>query len=343
LAAKGTLLDILLVIGLLVICFVFLKRNSLTRYTSGKSQPKTGTFHASQSDNAPNDETTERGSRKSFKLVGKEIGDLRPQECHTQDYKINELATVIIAFNDYQFYNLKTTIESVVSFETDHIQEIIIVDDGSTLKYIIEECDAFIKTIPKARLLRHENQIGQLKSRVAAMGVAKSDIVVFLDVSVVCSRGWLDPLIVMLIKYPRYIAVPHYDSLRDPVAMEYTSTSRNLLATWTWNFVIKMRRIEDYRIHDRTQYIVSPALRGNAFAVRRSFLKTIGSLDESFEDGGGEYMDLSLKTCCVMVGFLSRRAPGLECSTSTLPLRYSHARTCGTSLTRTSRGKSTVL
>ena len=49
------------------------------------------------------------------------------------------LATIIIDFYDYQLYDLKVTIGSVLQFSRmDLVKEIIIVDDGSSLDYIIQ-------------------------------------------------------------------------------------------------------------------------------------------------------------------------------------------------------------
>ena len=79
----------------------------------------------------------------------------------------------------------------------------------------------YIAGLPKARLVRHPTQRGSLRSRMDALASASTatDTLVFLDHNVVVSKGWLEPLLDLLAKEPRVIAVPHYDQIPDPVTV----------------------------------------------------------------------------------------------------------------------------
>ena len=51
------------------------------------------------------------------------------------------MASIIVEFFDYQLYDLKVTVGSVLlNTPADLIKEIIIVDDGSTLDHLIKVC-----------------------------------------------------------------------------------------------------------------------------------------------------------------------------------------------------------
>lgn len=229
----------------------------------------------------------------------RQIPDLRSRECKRNLYSLNEKATLVIDFNDYQFYDLKNTIQSVLNQHYDQLlEEIIVIDDGSTLEYIRQDVEKYLGMVPKTRLVQFKTQRGTLKSRIAAMSEVKTDIVVFLEANVLCGRGWLEPLIDVLIKDHNVIALPHYDRVHSPVSLEYQATASDLLATPTWNFGIQMRPSRDAPNQAYTQkyFYASPALRGNAFALRKSFLDSIGSFDGNFEEGGGDIFELSLRT-----------------------------------------------
>jgi len=108
--------------------------------------------------------------------------------------------------------------------------------------------------------------------------------------------GWLEPLLDLLQKDPNTVAVPHYDLVHDPVSLAYKKTSDFSVATFSWNLAVRMRNATELPITNRR--IASPVLRGNAFAVRKELLVSLGGYDVStlLEDGGGgEHIELSLR------------------------------------------------
>jgi len=306
---KATVIDVLLVVGLIVFILYFLKRQGIMFGSNRREFGSSSDFTGQQGTSGrPGSRTVlpgapasgpqgQAGAQNQIEARIKLIADQRSDKCKTEKYdKLKEMVSIVMVFYDYQFYNLRTTISSILNVDSSRIAEIIIVDDGSTLKYIMDDCDAYVKSLRGVRLIRHKTQIGQLKSRLAGYNEAKSDIVMFLDVTVVVSRGWLEPIIDLLVSFPNIIAMPHYDHILDPVTMDYRHTPINLVASWSWNLAIRMRLTPDTRILQDSRFITSPAVSGSAFAVRKAFLNSLGSLDEGMEDGGGEYLDLSLKT-----------------------------------------------
>ena len=89
------------------------------------------------------------------------IQDSRPKDCISMSYSISEKVSIIITFFDYQLYDLKATIDSVRLHTPDElIQEIIMVDDGSTLDYIKDDAKLYSDKVQKSRLLRLESREG---------------------------------------------------------------------------------------------------------------------------------------------------------------------------------------
>lgn len=227
----------------------------------------------------------------------KVIKDSRPSECQKMQYGPQQRATIIVHFNDYQFYDLKNTIGSLLLHGNMHlIEEIIVVDDASSLDYIVQESIAFFKAIPKSRFLRNRapEQMGVAKARTLAAKEAHTNYLIFLDCWTICNKGWLEPLLDMLSKDPNTIAVPYQDRIHDPVSLEYLKSRDNQIARLSWNLAIRIR--EDQPVKMTSGYHHSPAIRGNVFAVRKDFFFSIGAYDVSLDsDGGGEHAELSIR------------------------------------------------
>ncbi len=95
----------------------------------------------------------------------KKITDARPTECASKLFRATDKVSIIITFFDYQFYDLKMTIDSVrLHTPEQSIQEIIMVDDGSTLDYIKEDARLYAQKLSNAKLIRVEQREGKFVS-----------------------------------------------------------------------------------------------------------------------------------------------------------------------------------
>jgi len=136
--------------------------------------------------------------------------------------------TITVEYSDYEFYDIKNTVDSCVlvhaAVATSRIQQIIAVD-SSTLDYIIDEARQYFTSLPKTTLLRSADvRLSSAQARTAAMSVATGDLVVFLDSTVVCGPGWLEPLVDAAVRHPDSIVTPHLDRLRDPVSQSVSQS-----------------------------------------------------------------------------------------------------------------------
>ena len=308
--ANGVVLDIVLLSVFLGLVYVFVQRRGYLHGPSGAPRPRAFTQlrHVSESSNQNGAQKTNGASAQlpvalteTPKLGGlvdprvAAITDVRPTPCRDKRYDdVQPAVSVIIDFFDYQFFDMKTTLGSVLAHTPAQlIREIIIIDDGSTLDYIIKEADLYVTKLPNARMLRNGGREGVTRARLKGAASATAPVLVFLDTTVVCARGWLEPLLQLIAAEKSVIAVPHYDSINDPVSYDYKSTANSLVTTFSWRLNVRM--VERAQASDVTAPLASPVMRGNAFAVGKAYFETLGGYDEGFTEAGGENLELSLR------------------------------------------------
>ncbi|KAK2162412.1 hypothetical protein LSH36_99g04051 [Paralvinella palmiformis] len=225
----------------------------------------------------------------------KKSPDYRSAECKNKKYHITDQVSIVTVFFDYSFHDLKTTVGSILhNTPMELVKEIIIVDDASSLDYIVDKSREYVKTIDKARLIRNREHLSMGASRMTGLKETKADTVIFLDTNVVVSKGWLEPLMGLLNTESNVIAVPHFDSINDPVSYEYKGTIDSLTASLSWSLSVRMTKSEE-QLTDPTMPLKSPALRGNAMAVNKAHLQALGGYDEDLGEGGGHNLELSLR------------------------------------------------
>ncbi len=225
----------------------------------------------------------------------KKIPDTRPAQCKEVTYKTTRKVTIIVDFFDYQFYDLKTTLGSVLQYTpTEIIHEILVIDDGSTLEYIKQDSKAFVDKIRKAKILRLPNKVSIGRARMEAVKQATSEILVFLENNIICNEGWIQPLLHELESNHSAIVVPHFDNINDPVSYEYQSTAANLVTGFSWSLTMRMAQVSDN--NDVTKPLDTAVMRGSAFIMTRKLFDKIGGFDEDIEDIGGQNIEMSFRT-----------------------------------------------
>jgi hypothetical protein len=229
---------------------------------------------------------------------------------------------------------LSSIFHDVQQIDRETLAEIVLVDVASSLKHIQRDADAYVQSfrkslqhgqyLPPIRLVRVEaprsTSAGkgdkQRRWPLAALAeAATTNIVVFVDPGVVVGHGWLTPLVHPLLfdrkrrlRRTQLMAVEsHLDRLRSPIDLNYRPTTDDMMPVPSWSLAVRMRRVpfrqeseekkSNYSDNEVPLYRPAPVLRGSAFAVRIRDLKHIGGLfnEELDVDGGGEYLDLSLR------------------------------------------------
>ena len=307
----GLITDLVLLVIFLTLVFVFIQRRGYMNKINHGAESLRNSGDSSQGHQLRRFEVDER-IRK--------IPDTRSIQCRVHSYRVDLKVSIIITFTDYQFYDLKTTVASVIHNTAPNlIEEIIVVDDGSTLDYIKEDSKSFAQSVPIVKLIRVENKVGVANARTRGVKEAKTQYLVFLDSSVVCNEGWLPPLTESMRKERSTVAVPHYDSINDPVSYEYSVTHAELLTTFSWSLTMRMSPSHVTKTDLVDSSIKSPVTRGTAFAVRRRFFEDIGGFDLSMNAAGAESLEFSIRVwlCggeikvlpCSRVGVLNLKDP----------------------------------
>lgn len=138
--------------------------------------------------------------------------------CHSHTFP-DDLPTtsIIIVFHNEGNSTLLRTLTSIIlRSPIKYIHEVILVDDASigrgeqrlnsicsflivclfVVDYLKDNLEAFLKDFPvPARVLRNENRLGLIKSRLRGAEIATGDTLTFLDAHIECSPGWLEYLL----------------------------------------------------------------------------------------------------------------------------------------------------
>lgn len=315
----STMCDVILLLSLTSLGTVF-----LTRYAEVASRNSPSEFPAAEmtsSDEELDGKSPPSGpsgpgtgtsvSQQTVDDVLRRVPDTRPAACHSRKYQHLPVATIVVVFNDYEFYDAKLTLASILrDAELSHlVTEILLVDDASSREQVLQDTQNYLrsvsKSLPVVRLVRLARRMGRVEARSLAVAQhVTNDVVVCVDAGVVCVPGWLSPLLDLVSSASdgqTTVAVPHYDHLSHPITLEYEETHSDLVAALSWSLTIRMRRqlITQDTDDDGALWRTVPVLRGEVFAVRRSFLSSIGGLYDSrleFGTGAGEHIDLSLRT-----------------------------------------------
>ena len=317
---RGRFIDLLVIIVFLVIVYIFMVRHR--NHVKSTSLPEN---HVIVPVDTPllvpkiaTDVTKDEKDQARITEIIEHVPDFRSESCKAVTHDDLFPTSIIIDFFDYSFYDMRVTITSIIKFTPESlIREIIIIDDGSTLDHIIEEAKMYVDKLPKAVLLRNEDREGQGRARIRGAKEAMGANLVFVDANVVVAPGWLEPLAAFINKEKGVIAVPHPDRVNDPVSYQFVKTEDGLTASLNWRLEVVMSRTKD--VQQKDEAYTSPVIRGSIFAVTKDYFKAIQGLDSHLSDGGGDSLELSLRTwiCggslkvvpCSRVGILNYKDP----------------------------------
>ena len=98
--------------------------------------------------------------------------------------------SVIIIFHNEAWSTLMRTIYSVINRSPEHLlDEIILVDDASTMDHLGKRLEDAVNAMDKVKLVRQPNRQGLMRTRMSGVRVAKGKILTFLDSHIEVSGG----------------------------------------------------------------------------------------------------------------------------------------------------------
>ncbi|KAM9010789.1 polypeptide N-acetylgalactosaminyltransferase 5 [Ara ararauna] len=250
-----------------------------------KSRWKEGNFNVYLSDLIP---------------VDRAIADTRPAGCSEQRVHDDLPNTsIIMCFVDEVWSTLLRSVHSVLSRSPPHlIEEVILVDDFSTKKYLKEKLDKYMLRFPKVKILHLNERHGLIRARLAGAEIAKGAILTFLDSHVECNVGWLEPLLERVHLSRTKVACPVIEVISDK-DMSYMTVDnfQRGIFTWPMNFgwrqipqeIIKKNKIKE------TDIIRCPVMAGGLFSIDKKYFFELGMYDPGLDVWGGENMEISFK------------------------------------------------
>ena len=103
---------------------------------------------------------------------------------------------MVVCFHNEAWSVLLRTVHSILDRSPAHlIDEIILVDDASTMNHLKEELDTYMAQYPKVRVIRAPERVGLIRARLLGAKYVKAPVITYLDSHCECTQGWLEPLL----------------------------------------------------------------------------------------------------------------------------------------------------
>ena len=236
-------------------------------------------------------------------LVSKRIGfhrkinDTRHQHCLDKTFPENlPTASVIICFYNEDFYTLLRSVFSVIRRSPpDLIKEIILVNDNSDDKDIIEKVENELETNLELSIVRFftpEERLGLIRSRIFGARKALGDVLVFLDSHIEANVDWLQPLLTRIKESRTNVVTPVIDVI-NPDNFGY-KPSPLVRGGFNWGMNFKWEGLTK-RVERFDEPIPSPAMAGGLFAMDRKYFTELGEYDPGLDIWGGENLEISFR------------------------------------------------
>jgi len=199
--------------------------------------------------------------------------------------------SIIIIFHNEAWSTLIRTIYSVLNRSPEElIEEIILVDDASTLPHLGDQLDEAVSEMAKVKLVRMGERSGLMRARMAGVNAATAEVLTFLDSHIEATEGWLEPLMDRIRINKKAVVCPVIEEVNDKT-FQYKFVTRDLEGVFYWGLDFGWRQIQR---EDWSPY-PTPVMAGGLFAIRKEWFAELGFYDDGMEIWGGEQLELSFK------------------------------------------------
>lgn len=250
------------------------------------------------------------------------LPDIRHPKCREKTYAERlPTVSVVIPFFEEHWTTLLRTVMSVVNRSPPQVlREIILVDDGCTLKdFLKEPLEKWLKEhVPKAKIVRLPTRRGLITARQEGVKKATGDVIVVLDSHVEVMINWLPPLLDPILADHRTVVCPLIDVVNQ-ATFAYTAQDHGGRGAFDWRLFYKRLSLRPHEQSRLPDPFPNPIMNGGLFAMSRDFFWELGGYDEGITIWGGEQYNLSFKIwmCggrmldapCSRVGHIFRHSP----------------------------------
>uniref|UniRef100_A0A2M4BJJ2 Polypeptide N-acetylgalactosaminyltransferase n=1 Tax=Anopheles marajoara TaxID=58244 RepID=A0A2M4BJJ2_9DIPT len=232
-----------------------------------------------------------------------------PQERERRERNVgsNRLpsSSIVIVFYNEAWSVLLRTVHSVLDrTPCELLEEILLVDDSSTMEHLqLPLANYIAANLSKVQLIRAPSRVGLVRARLLGAKAARSDIITFLDAHCEVIEGWLEALIAHVAQNETMIAIPAIDWIDEDTLALNAQNSVRYYGSFDWGLNFQWRDRSDrivqpseaeVRPHPAAPYD-TPTMAGGLFTIHRSFFERLGWYDEGLQIYGGENMELSFK------------------------------------------------
>ncbi|TPP55968.1 Polypeptide N-acetylgalactosaminyltransferase [Fasciola gigantica] len=256
--------------------------------------------------------------------VDRAVGDIRHPRCKSMSYlrKLPTASIIVPFFEEHWSTLLRTFVGVLKRTPNELIKEVILVDDGSTLRpELKDKLDNYLKTnYPNGlvRVIHSPSREGLIRARITGAKAATGDVLVFLDSHCEPSHNWLPPLLDPIARDYRTVVCPFIDVI-DADTFEYRAQDEGARGAFDWELYYK--RLPKLPKDEPSPELPfeSPVMAGGLFAISSKWFWELGGYDPGLEIWGGEQYELSFKLwmCggrmidvpCSRVGHIYRKHP----------------------------------
>ncbi|XP_034033763.1 polypeptide N-acetylgalactosaminyltransferase 10-like [Thalassophryne amazonica] len=230
--------------------------------------------------------------------LNRSVPDIRHPNCKKKLY-VEKLpnTSIIIPFHNEGWSSLLRTVHSVLNRSPPQlIAEIILVDDFSDKDHLKGVLEEYMVRLPKVRILRTKKREGLIRTRLLGAGVAKGEVITFLDSHCEANVNWLPPLLDRIAQNRKTIVCPMIDVIDHDNFGYETQAGDAMRGVFDWEMYYKRIPIPpELQKDDPSEPFESPVMAGGLFAVDRKWFWELGGYDTGLEIWGGEQYEISFK------------------------------------------------
>ena len=235
--------------------------------------------------------------------VHRSLPDPRDDWCKAEDRFLTNLpaTSVVVCFHNEAWSVLLRTVHSILDRSPHHlIDQIILVDDASTMEHVKDELDTYMAQYPKVKIVRAPERVGLIRARLMGAKYVKAPVITYLDSHCECTEGWLEPLLDRIARNKTNVVCPVIDVIDDDtLEYHYRDSGGVNVGGFDWNLQFNWHAVPDHekkRHSHSAEAVRSPTMAGGLFSIDREFFERLGTYDSGFDIWGGENLELSFKT-----------------------------------------------